>query len=64
LAAFQNGRMFGRREIVVFVVGMALATMLTILATFYFLKNYILLRDPRDPLMKQGGLKPSQEIKR
>jgi hypothetical protein len=63
LAAFQNGRMFGRGEIVVFVAGMALATMLTILGTFYFLKNYVLLHESRDPLVKQGG-SPSQEIKR
>ena len=27
-------------------------------------ENYILLHDSRDPLVKQGGLKPSQEIKR
>ena len=46
------------------VVGMVLATVLTVLGTFYFLKNYILLHDSRDPLVKQGGLKPSQEIKR
>jgi hypothetical protein len=56
--------MFSMREILVFVVGMVLATVLTVLGTFYFLKNYILLHDSRDPLVKQGGLKPSQEIKR
>ena len=39
-----------------FVVGMVLATVLTVLGTFYFLKNYILLHDSRDPLVKQGGL--------
>jgi uncharacterized membrane protein len=51
-------------EIPVFVVGMVLATVLTVLGTFFFLKNYILLHDSRDLLVKQGGLKPSQEIKR
>jgi uncharacterized membrane protein len=56
--------MFSMREIVVFVAGMVLATVLTVLGTFYFLKNYILLHDSHDPLVKQGGLKPSQEIKR
>jgi hypothetical protein len=56
--------MFRVREFLVFIVGMVLATMLTVLGTFYFLKNYILLHDSRDPLVKQGGLKPSQEIKR
>jgi hypothetical protein len=56
--------MFSMREILVFIVDMVLATMLTVLGTFYFLKNYILLHDSRDPLVKRGGLKPSQEIKR
>jgi hypothetical protein len=56
--------MFSMREIMVFLVGMMLATVLTVLGTFYFLKNYILLHDSRDPLVKQGGLKPSQEIER
>ena len=56
--------MFRKREILVFVVGMVLATVLTMFGTFYFLKNYLVLRDPRDPLVKQGGLRPSQQIKR
>jgi hypothetical protein len=56
--------MFSMREILVFVAGMVLATVLTVLGTFYFLRNYILLHDSRDPLVKQGGLRPSQEIKR
>ena len=56
--------MFGMREILVFAVGMLLATVLTVLGTFYFLKNYLVLRDPHDPLVKQGGLKPSLEIRR
>jgi hypothetical protein len=56
--------MFSMREILVFAVGIVLATVLTVLGTFYFLKNCILLHDSRDPLVKQGGLKPSQEIKR
>jgi hypothetical protein len=56
--------MFSMREILVFAVGMVLATVLTAMGTFYFLKNYILLNDSHDPLVKQGGLKPSQEIKR
>jgi hypothetical protein len=56
--------MFSMREILVFAVDMVLATLLTMLGTFYFLKNYILLHDSRDPLVKQGRLKPSQEIDR
>jgi hypothetical protein len=39
--------MFSMREILVFVAGMVLATVLTVLGTFYFLKNYILLHDSR-----------------
>jgi hypothetical protein len=56
--------MFSMREILVFAVGMVLATVLTVMGTFYFLKNYILLHDSHDPLVKQGGLKTSKEIKR
>jgi hypothetical protein len=56
--------MFSMKEILVFTVGMVLATVLTLMGTFYFLKNYVLLHDSRDPLVKQSGLKPPQEIKR
>jgi hypothetical protein len=56
--------MFRMRDIPVFIVGMVLATVLTVLGTFHFLKNYILLHDSRNPLVKRGGFKPSQEIKR
>jgi hypothetical protein len=44
-----------RSPILVFVVGMVgmvLATVLTVMGTFYFLKNYVLLHDSRDPLIK------------
>jgi len=56
--------MFSKREILVFVVGMVLATVVTVLETFYALKHYLVLHNPADPLVKQGGLKPSQEINR
>ena len=56
--------MFSKREILVFIVGMVLATVVTVSGALYFLKDYILLHDSRDPLVKQGGLKPSQQIKR
>jgi hypothetical protein len=56
--------MLSMRAILVFVAGMVPATVLTVLGTFHFLRNYILLHDSRDPLVKQGGLRPSQEIKR
>jgi hypothetical protein len=48
----------------VFVVGLVLATVLTILGTFYILKHFVVPRDTSDPLVKQGRLKPSQEINR
>jgi hypothetical protein len=42
------------REILVFVVGMVLATVVTVLETFYALKHYLVLHNPADPLVKQG----------
>jgi hypothetical protein len=62
--AILSGPMFSKKEILVFVAGTLLATVLTVLGTFYVFKYYLLLHDPNDPPVKQGGLKPSQEIKR
>jgi hypothetical protein len=56
--------MFSKREILVFVAGLLLATVLALWGTFYALNNYVLLHDPSDPLVKQGGLKPHQEIRK
>jgi hypothetical protein len=44
--------------------GHVAATVLTVLGTFYFLKNCVALHDPNDRLVKQGGLKLSQEFNR
>ena len=54
-AAILERAMFSKREILVFAVGIVLATVLTLLATLYAFKYYFVLRDPRDPLIKQGG---------
>jgi hypothetical protein len=56
--------MFSNREILVFVAGSLLAAVLTVLGTLYVFQYYLVLHDPNDPLVKQGGLKPSQQIKR
>ena len=56
--------MFRTREILMFSAGLLLATSLTLWGTFYALNNYVMLHDPSDPLVKQGGLKPSQQSKR
>jgi hypothetical protein len=64
LTAISSGPMFSKREILVFVAGSFLAIVLTVLGTLYVFKYYLVLHDPSDPLVKQGGLKPSQEVKR
>jgi hypothetical protein len=56
--------MFSKKEILLFVVGLVLAIALTVSGTLYVFKYYLVLHDPSDPLVKQGGLRPSQEIKR
>jgi hypothetical protein len=38
---------FSKREIVLFVLGMIVASVLTIAGTYFFLKTFV-LRDPRD----------------
>jgi hypothetical protein len=60
----KRGPMFSNREILVFVAGSLLAAVLTVLGTLYVFQYYLVLHDPNDPLVKQGGLKPSQQIKR
>ena len=47
--------MFSKKEILVFVAGTLLATVLTVLGTFYVFKYYLLLHDPNDPLVKQAA---------
>jgi hypothetical protein len=54
------GGQFSRREIVLFVLVMIVATALTIEATNYVLKTFV-LSNPDDPLTKPGGFSPRQE---
>jgi hypothetical protein len=51
---------FSKREIVLFVLVMILATALTLWGTFYVLKTFV-IGSPNDPLTNAGGLSPSQE---
>jgi hypothetical protein len=54
------GSNFSKREIVLFVVVMILATALTVWGTFYVLKTFV-LGNPSDPVTKAGGPSLLQE---
>jgi hypothetical protein len=51
-----------RREIVIVVIALIAVVALTVEGTYYGLHKF-LLDNPNDPLTKQGGLKPDQQIK-
>jgi hypothetical protein len=51
-----------RRAIVGFAVGMVVATVLTVMGTFYVLHRFV-LDNPADPLTRAGGLRPGQSAK-
>ena len=53
---------FSRRSIAGFVAGMVVATVLTVMGTFYVLHRFV-LDNPSDPLTRAGGLRPSQTVK-
>jgi len=53
---------FSRRSIAGFVVGMVVATILTVMGTYYVLHRFV-LDDPADPLTRAGGLRSSQTVK-
>ena len=53
---------FSRRSIAGFVAGMVVATVLTVMGTFYVLHRFV-LDNPTDPLTKAGGLRPGQTAK-
>jgi hypothetical protein len=53
---------FSRRSIAAFVAGLVVATILTVMGTYYVLHRFV-LDNPADPLTKAGGLQPSQKIK-
>ena len=54
------GSNFSKREIVLFVLVMILATALTVWGTFYVLKTFV-LGNPSDPVTKAGGPSLLQE---
>jgi hypothetical protein len=53
---------FSRRSIVGFVAGMVVATVLTVMGTFYVLHRFV-LDNPADPLTRAGGVQPGQPPK-
>jgi hypothetical protein len=55
---------FTKREVLIFLAGLLLTIVLTVFGTFYVIKHYVLLHDPTDPLVKQGGLTPGQQIRK
>jgi hypothetical protein len=55
-------REFSRRSIGLFVAGMLVATVLTVMGTYSVLHRFV-LDNPADPLTKAGGLRPNQKIK-
>jgi len=54
------GSNFSKREIVLFVPVLILATALTVWGTFYVLKSFV-LGNPSDPVTKAGGPSLLQE---
>jgi hypothetical protein len=52
---------FSKRDVVIGVVVLIVASALTIEGTYYVLHGYVMSRP--DPLYQQGGLKPSQVVK-
>jgi hypothetical protein len=52
---------FSTRQIVLFVIALLVAGALTAWGTTYVLERFVLV-DLSDPLTKQGGLSPAQEI--
>jgi hypothetical protein len=55
-----NKSEFSKREIGLFVLVMIVATILTVEATNFILKTFV-IGNPNDPLTKAGGLSTSQE---
>lgn len=52
---------FSKRDVVIAVIILIVATALTIEGTYYVLRSYVMSRP--DPLYQQGGLKPNQIAK-
>lgn len=55
-----SGGEFTKREIVLFVLVMMVATFLTVEGTLFVLKTFV-LNKPSDPPTKAGGLSPFQD---
>jgi hypothetical protein len=53
---------FSKRSIAAFVVGMVVATVLTVMGTYDVLHRFV-LDNPADPLTRAGGLRSSQKVK-
>jgi hypothetical protein len=53
---------FSRRSIAGFVAGMVVATVLTVMGTYYVLHRFV-LDNPADPRTRAGGLQPGQTVK-
>jgi hypothetical protein len=63
-SGFRGWLMFGefsKRDVVIAVITLIVATALTIEGTYYVLRSYVMSRP--DPLYQQGGLKPNQVAK-
>jgi hypothetical protein len=54
---------FTRRQLALFVIALLIAGALVSLGTVTVLQKFV-LNDPTDPITKQGGLSPSQDIRR
>jgi hypothetical protein len=52
----------GQRDVIIVVIGVAIATIQAIGMTVYAVNTY--LDNSDDPLVKQGGLKPEQDIRK
>jgi len=52
---------FSKRDVVIGVVALIVASALTIEGTYYVPRAYVMSRP--DPLYQQGGLKPSRVVK-
>jgi hypothetical protein len=55
-------REFSNRSMALFLAGTIVATILTVMGTFYVLHKFV-IDNPADALKKAGGLSPSQRIR-
>jgi hypothetical protein len=62
MATTNHGRQ-SKRDVAVIVAGIIIATVLTVVTTWFFV-GIISRSDPRDPLTKAGGLKPEQDVRK